>query len=1852
MKKFYFIFSLFVLLFFYGMDANAQHEYKIEFQIEVYFRNSSAFDYNFRLANFSGDSSGPSLFRGNVVVGPIETSFNQEDYIISTSTNYLGINRDISGWNQFYDFCSVPLGRDILNDGDSFASYFNVYKILPFSTVNGYSATNNTLSECQSSSLMVHSDSCGTASYAVQYQVGGSAVWSTLLAYGRRSSSFSFQKNDFPGLDNFENLRLRLQYNNTGTIEYSDVLTYSYLPCPPVLNNTIPIDVSCSDSDDGSAKLNFDRALDSGSGEEFRATLSGITPEGFAIPEADVIVTNFAADNSYTFSNIEAGTYTITYQTFFDDGMGNMVPSSTGETGNFAINRPSVVTVSEVSTSQPVCPGDTGSVTLTANGGTATNYEYSVNNGTWQNSATFNNLTPGSYTFRSRITVAGGVECISPTPIDVTINAVTNPLIIEFAQESDMASYPGATDGSIAVRISGGSGPYSYSISGPTPDTGSLSIGTNIIPDLQNGSYTLTVTDSNPCSVNFPTSIVVSAVEVPSVVSANITNEISCFGDSDGVIAMSISGGQTPYQYAWRRNGTAISGSGSSLSGLNAGTYELTVASAGGDLSIPASTVSRSIVLNNPTQLSITSATTNAISCFGGNDGSIDVTVNGGTAPYRYRIANSGGFTNLDASGNIPITVAGNYPLFIRDANDCEVSYSGTLSIIEPPAITLSEVVASHVDNTINAGTTGELEVAIANNIGTTTYNWTRNGTAFTPPAGSTNTRLINLPAGDYGLTVIDGNGCSASLAAPIIITEPGPLGITSLTNGKIDVSCKGEATGAITATVTGTPPFNFVWERQGDPGFSAPNQATITGLEAGTYTLRLTDATPTPEVTLDVTITEPALALNATALPTDVSCFGGTNGSILVNATGGTAPYTYSLNGGAFQASNTFTDLTPASYSIDVRDFNGCGFGTTALIGEPDELIVTLDLDNTTDVSVSGGSDGALAISIAGGTMPYDITWTGPSFSSTSEDITGLIAGTYTLVVRDANHTTDSGGCYLIQSFSVSEPGPLSIDTIIATDVECKGDATGGIVATVSGNAPITYTWSIGGSVITGADTNTLQNIVAGTYTLTVSDASANPPESINIVVDEPLEALDATGAAFDVTCNGANDGSVQINATGGTPPYTYSLDGGAFGTSNTFTDLIAGSYPAVVRDLNNCEFILPNPITVVQPQEMGLDIDQQTSLSAAGANDGAIAILPFGGTPPYNFIWTADNGFTSSDEDISNLAGGTYTLVIQDANYNTAVDTGCTYTQSFVIAEPGVLLASITQSVFLECKDDAFAELITNVQGGVSFPDGSYTYEWFQVNGGSNTLLTETSDIIADLGAGEYFVRVTDANSISVDASSIVVTEPDRLSIVLEGKTDILCQGLATGAIDVSITGGTPPYQYSWNNTSTTQDLTDIPSGDYTLDVVDANGCITDIDVNIAEPLDPLTIDNVAQTDASAYLAADGSITLTLSGGTLPYTIAWTRDSDNSNAGSTAGITNLAADFYTVSITDANGCNLTETYQINQPDIVEETLVNPICTGEANGSISLLVNEGNGTFTYQWSNGATTDTITDLLAGSYSVTVTGLPNGPVERTYILEDPEPLSVELGENRTLCLDQSIELDVTAADPASTYLWSADNGFTSTQSIVTITDQGIYSVSVTSPSGCTATGSITINTSSEEIGAELVMSSQAFTGEPVYAVDTSNPRPDSISWILPTEATVINQNQDEAEMVFDTPGEYEVTLITQKGNCSESQTKTVIIVERDASVSTDSKNDTQPIGDFILYPNPTSGQFTAQVDLPERGNIAIKIFSFANNQMIASKKDRGTDNYLMEFDISGTPPGVYAVLLETEQGNTLRKIIVR
>jgi len=348
------------------------------------------------------------------------------------------------------------------------------------------------------------------------------------------------------------------------------------------------------------------------------------------------------------------------------------------------------------------------------------------------------------------------------------------------------------------------------------------------------------------------------------------------------------------------------------------------------------------------------------------------------------------------------------------------------------------------------------------------------------------------------------------------------------------------------------------------------------------------------------------------------------------------------------------------------------------------------------------------------------------------------------------------------------------------------------------------------------------------------------------------------------------------------------------------------------------------------------------------------------------------------------------------------------------------------------------------------------------------------------------------------------------------------------------------------------------------------------------------------------------------------------------------------------------SNGCVLIEDFSISQPDVIAGSVTDPTCYNGCDGSIALVVNGGVGNFTYAWSTGENTASIADLCAGRYTVTVTGLPNGVQERTFEVENPAELVIDLPVTQTFCNNQVLVIDATiVSEDRISYVWSSENGFSAQQALVTVPQAGVYEVVATDSQGCTAMHSIEVIQSGAGIDAEFAMSSQVFIDQDLVVVDISSPIPDGIEWIIPEGATVERENQDELILRFASTGEYEIGLRTSVGDCQAVRTKKVLVIDRQDgdAIATDSTTSRQQIEDFIVYPNPTSGRFTVDVTLGDTGSVTIQVFSLTNNQMMANVQEEGLAEYSIPFDISGLATGIYAIVLETPYGNALQKIAV-
>ncbi|MEZ4968836.1 MAG: SprB repeat-containing protein [Flavobacteriaceae bacterium] len=478
-----------------------------------------------------------------------------------------------------------------------------------------------------------------------------------------------------------------------------------------------------------------------------------------------------------------------------------------------------------------------------------------------------------------------------------------------------------------------------------------------------------------------------------------------------------------------------------------------------------------------------------------------------------------------------------------------------------------------------------------------------------------------------------------------------------------------------------------------------------------------------------------------------NISCFGGSNGSATVTATGGTAGYAYSWapTGGT---AATATGLTAGTYTVTVTDANSCTATQSFTITEPTTLTATPSAQ--TNVSCNGGANGSATVAVTGGTPGY--TYSGHPLG-TAATATGLTAGTYTVTVTDAN------SCTATQSFTITEPTALTATPSAQTNVSCNGGANGSATVAVTGAPGYTYSWAP-----TGGTAATATGLTAGTYTVMVTDAnSCTATQSFTIT--EPTTLTATPSAQTNISCNGGANGSATVAVTGGAPGYTYSW-APTGGTAATATGLTAGTYTVTVTDANSCT--ATQSFTITEPTTLTATPSAQTNVSCNGGANGSATVAVTGGTPGYTYSWAPTGGTAAT---ATGLTAGTYTVMVTDAN-------SCTATQSFTITEPTALTATPSAQTNVSCNGGA------NGSATVAVTGDTRVYLFLGTHWG--TAATATG-----LTAGTYTVTVTDANSCTA-TQSFTITEPTALTATPSAQTNVSCNGGANGSATVAVTGG----------------------------------------------------------------------------------------------------------------------------------------------------------------------------------------------------------------------------------------------------------------------------------------------------------------------------------------------------------------------------------------------------------------------------------------------------------------------------
>jgi gliding motility-associated-like protein len=1209
--------------------------------------------------------------------------------------------------------------------------------------------------------------------------------------------------------------------------------------------------------------------------------------------------------------------------------------------------------VNNVTSTPVLCfGGNTGTITVTGSTSNGAVY-YSINNGgSYQPSGVFTGLVANNYT----VVIQDDSLC--------TNTYVGNP--VQITQPTDLihttsfidASCSNVFDGQISISASGGTVPYEYSLNGGPTQAGNQFLG------LSAGTYLVSVFDDNGCVDTSSVTLVNTYAVVGSI---DTVINVSCFGGANGSVTVHLSSGIPPYNYSL--NGGSFGPSGTFAS-LTAGVYII----AGRDSK--GCTDYITVTITQPAQLTALIDVVNNVACFGNSTGEIFISVNGGTSPYTYLWSN--GSTAQD-NLNLPI---GTYNVTVTDANGCVTSIGATIT--QPTQLNIS--LASSQNLRCFNDSSGRVDVTVNGGVTPYVYTWSN---------GSASEDLIGIHAGTYTLTVQDANNCVQT--ATYTIQQPTQL---TATLNSSNATCNGSANGSADLTVFGgVTPYTFNWS-------NGATTEDLTGVVSGTYLVTITDAN---NCTLlrSATITQPS-SLGLTSVITNVACFGGT-GAVDLTVTGGTAPFSYAWNTG-----DTIQDLVAVSagtYMVTVTDSNFCAAQLTAVVIQPPVLSLAATVNH---VTCNAANNGSINLTVNGGVPPYSFNW---SNSATSEDVSGLGGGSISVTVTDAN------SCIVQGSYVINEPPALTA-SIAGTNITCFGLANGSADLTPGGGTPpYTYLWS------NFQATQDINSLSPGWYYVIITDANSCTKRDSVLITQPPQIVLSAT--VTNLLCNGSGTGAINLNVVGGVGPYTFGWSNGE--TTEDIDTLAAGTYTVTVTDATSCAATAT--YTITQPTPLNVTLASFSNVSCFGGNNGSISVGVTGGNSPYFFAWS--NG--SSSQNLSNAVAGTYTLVVTDAN-------SCNDTLTQVITEPAQLTASAVATGTIACNGGTTGIDLT-VAGGTT----PYQYFW---NNGS------TSEDLFFVGAGTYTVAVTDGHYCNATAT-VVISQPPALTISAIVVSPV-CNGAATGSIDVSVVGGTSPYTYLWSNSDTTQDLTGIGVGVYSVTVTDTNSCVATGTYTIVQP-PALVISLASYTDVSCNGGTDGTVDITMNGGTAPYTFAW------SNSTSNEDIVNVPAGTYVLTVTDANSCTDTFTQVISEPTLLVATASagTILCNGDT-VNVDLTVTGGTPGYSYLWSNAATTEDLTGVNAGTYTALVTDAQGCTATASVVIGEPALLTISTQATQVLCNGDTtgaVDITVSGGTVGNGYTFSWSNG-ASTEDVTGLT-AGTYCVTVTDGNGCNATACVTI-----------------------------------------------------------------------------------------------------------------------------------------------------------------------------------------
>ena len=1346
--------------------------------------------------------------------------------------------------------------------------------------------------------------------------------------------------------------------------------------------------------------------------------------------------------NVVNFSGLAKNTYTVTITN---------QNTLCEQTQVFTIAEPTVSLTATTSVRSITCANNDGEIRIENVSGGWGAYQYYIDtvaptptSGAWTSTSVRSGLVSATYHIAVRDNHGKGCQVIIGTITLTGPETISGTLTV--TQENCVAG-----TGEISVQsVTGGDGVnYTYQLIKDGVKEG-IAQGTRTFTGLGAGSYEVVVSDSWGCSA---TLTAVTLYEPISGIQVAILKEVTCATPTGATLSITHQGGTNSLTYTLTPSGggTVSRSTIPVFTGVPAGSYIVGVK----DNKTACATETTTIEVTPAVQVAFTHTQTN-VSCHGDDDGRIDVTIPGtqSQTDYVIQIEGAGGFaTRTETVNTTPKTIpfptlkAGVYTVTVRSSRLCESVQ--TITITEPAQLVVSSTtVTTHFSCDANNQARQAIVQAIAAGgvTGTYTYNFVVFDGQNTNTTGYTNSSVVSISSnGSYTQTVVvyvrDANGCEANnVNSPTVI--PPLKRITAIKAQQTrPIDCQGAE--VVDFTIEGGSNQGYIVRVTG--GTTTPSIYTVT---SGVSVVSVTFDTPGY---YEVTVTDSATGcydsvnygianydnISISAAQTKpVTCAAGNDGELTLSMRGYAGNYTFrvvneygvqvvSSTAGRNDTSDPRTQpiggLSAGKYYVEVTEtqYPYCRKTTTLATLSGPSSALTASTTITNQIKCGSGQTGSFMVTAAGGwgNYEYRLTVGTPTpaahsvygnYSSTSV-FEGLVSETYTVWVKDQN------GCETSVTQVMSPPAPIAA-TVTKTDVNCFSERGGSITVsgTTGGSGNYTYElWEVGGAQIYGAQTSTtFTGLDAREYNVKIVDGW-NCDLTIPVTIDEPQEIKVTASIVSPTTCL-QTQATIQVTATGGSGGYQYQLGGTiTYTTSNLFT-LPPGTYEFYVKDAKRCLSVASNKVEVVAVQTVSLTVN--TADAVVKCNGEATARITFsatGGVGGYQYslhqgsvtataMTISATQINATDWAFSGLATGTYFVKVKSGvdceRYSSRID---------IIEARSISVTSAVTNI--TCKGEKDGKITVTATGGT----GTIVYA---ISPRFDRVVE--SGVFEKLAPGEYVVRIQDANGCHRD-EIFKITEPDLIRVRIDRQTDEVCYGANDGTISVTITGGTQSYSTSidggvnWHQGKTL--YTGLASGTYTIKVKDAMGCPTESD--------PITIKGGVDLQATAtveYSCPSNRVNNAIRVRVNTDVAAQTTFALDGVAQASSYFTSVTAGLHTITVRHQGGCVQTLTVNVENYAPLSKTVsvTHITCYGEIDGKVQINVTGGTGSYTYsitpQAGTFSTTNSFVNLPKGQYTIQVKDAVIGcEVSERITIEEPDVL--KLGVVKTVtetCYQQS------------------------------------------------------------------------------------------------------------------------------------------------------------------------------------------------------------------------------------------------